>query len=120
MESAGQPPVLAISGLARHRAVRLTLELLGPLLLAVALLYAFAPALTQCYGYNDDYHLLFRKLHGAFSPINNQCTVCDHPLSGLIWISSIPFPQSLEQLAGVFRLQSWFFFLPFKQANNTT
>jgi hypothetical protein len=99
--SVGQPPVSPQAGLARHRAVRLTLELLGPLLLATALLYAFAPALTQCYGYNDDYHLLLRKLHGTFSPINNECTLCGHPLSCLIWISSIPFPRSLEQLAGV-------------------
>lgn len=71
------------------------------LLLAAALLYAFLPTLTQTYGYNDDYPLLWRKVHRVFPAWTNEFAQQGRPLGGLIWIGAFSFPRSLEQLAGV-------------------
>ncbi len=77
------------------------LPLLVSLLLAAVLCHAFLPTLTQTYGYNDDYPLLWRKLHRLFPLWTNEFAQQGRPLGGLIWIGAFSFPRSLEQLAGV-------------------
>ena len=41
-------------------------------LVVVVLGLAYAPVLAESYGYNDDYHLLYRIKHGTFDVGKNE------------------------------------------------
>ena len=72
-----------------------------PALLGAILALVFAPALTFFYGYNDDFHMLWAKLHGQFAAWANIMTEQGRPLAGLFWALPGDFPRDINRLAAV-------------------